>query len=439
MRNQPYLLTVLLLCCSLGLACSATVERHGNEPSAATISAPAADDWPSFGGPGGDFRVTDLNVAESWPQSGPSELWSQPIGKGYSAVSIAGEHLFVVSREDNFDVVQARLVSDGSIVWEQRYEELSRENQSTQFGVGPNAAPLIYEGVVVTLGFAGSLNGWDQSSGEPLWSHQLIDQFGGVPLDFGYAASPIGDGGNVIVLCGGEQAGAIAFDPATGDERWRGTPTSVSYATPITIDLDGQRQIVYFASDAIVGLDATNGQQLWSFPVVNQYHNNATMPLWGDNDLLWVATQLDGGSRALRLTRNGDATEVEEVWVSNKMSVHYWNTLRVGDEIYASIGSNASILAGIDLTNGEILWRQRGFEQVNFVHTGDLSILLDANGVLAIARLSTEGIDVLDQAVLSEERHWTAPILVGTTLFVRNESTLRAFDLSAQQPAATDD
>ena len=121
---------------------------------------------------------------------------------------------------------------------------------------------------------------------------------------------------------------------------------------------------------------------------------------------------------------------MEEAWVSSKMSVHYWNTLRLGDSVYASIGSNASILAGIDLTDGEILWRQRGFERVNFVHTGDTTLLLDENGVLALARLSVEGIELLDQAMLADERHWTAPTLVGTTLYVRNESTLRAFDLS---------
>ena len=41
--------------------------------------------------------------------------------------------------------------------------------------------------------------------------------------------------------------------------------------------------------DEIVGVEAGVGSPLWSFPVVNQYRNNATGPVWGSDGLLWVA------------------------------------------------------------------------------------------------------------------------------------------------------
>ena len=122
-------------------------------------------------------------------------------------------------------------------------------------------------------------------------------------------------------------------------------------------------------------------------------------------------------------------TRVEEVWSSNKMSIHFWNTLRFDGHVYGSIGSNALIVAGIDVETGEIKWRQRGFEQANFVHAGDVSILLDSNGELALVKLSPDGMDVVSQVSLLDNEAWTAPTLVDTTLYVRDAKSIRALDL----------
>jgi hypothetical protein len=203
----------------------------------------------------------------------------------------------------------------------------------------------------------------------------------------------------------------------------------VSYATPIVIDVAGQVQLVYFSSDEIISLDARSHEKLWSFPVLNQYSNNATGPLWGDDGLLWVATQLDGGTRALRLTRNGDTTDVEEVWVSQNLSIHYWNTLRLDGHAYLSVGGNGSVKVGVDLSTGEILWRERGFEKANLVHTGDWTLLLDANGQLALLDLRPDGVTIQAQARILEGPTWTVPTLLGSKLYVRDKQTIRALEL----------
>jgi hypothetical protein len=203
----------------------------------------------------------------------------------------------------------------------------------------------------------------------------------------------------------------------------------VSYASPVVIDVDGHTQLVYFAADEIVGLDPADGTRLWGYPVVNQYRNHATDPGWGPGNLLWVATQLDGGTRALRLAHGPDGATVEQVWESGKISVHHWNTLRLGDMVYAAIGSNAAIVAGIDVRSGEILWRERGFEQARFVHAGEHTILLDGEGHLALVDLTPEGMSVRSQARILESKTWTVPTLVGTRLYVRDDERIMALEL----------
>jgi len=430
MKRTAFILATL----ALTIACGADERVDGGTAPMTADPAAAATEWPGFGGPTGNFRVETSGLGDRWPADGPVETWSHPLGAGYSTISVYGDLLYVTSRDGDRDVVQARKASDGSVVWERRYEASAREGHAVDLGTGPNASPRIHEQWVFTLSYSGALHAFDRKSGEPVWSRDLMDDFGAELLDFGFSASPIVHDGKLIVLVGGEQQGALALDPGTGSVIWRGSPSSVSYSTPIVIDVDGQEQLVYFSADQVIGLDVTDGTRLWGFPVINQFRNNATGALWGDSNLLWVPTQLDGGTRVLRLTRSDEETHIEEVWSSNKMSVHFWNTLRLGDTVFASIGGNGSIVAAIDLNDGEVLWRQRGFEKVNFVHAGDKTILLDAEGKLALARLSLDGVEILSEAKIADENTWSAPTLVGTTLYYRDQSSIRAFDLGAAAP-----
>jgi len=425
---------IVLLLATAALAFACVPDEPVGDGAAPTMEgdpATAATGWPGFGGPAGNFRVQATGLGDGWASGGPLERWNHPLGAGYSTISVFEEVLYVTSRDGDQDVVQARRASDGSIVWEQRYDAPPRDGHAVDFGTGPNASPRIYGEWVFTLSYNGALNAFRRETGEPVWTRHLLDDFGAEILDFGFSASPIVHDDKLIVLVGGERQGAVALDPATGSLIWSGTPSSVSYATPIVIEVDGQEQLVYFSADQIIGLDVTDGTRLWDFPVVNQYRNNSTGPSWGAGNLLWVPTQLDGGTRVLRLTREGARTRVEEVWSSNKMSVHFWNTLRLGEAVFASIGGNGSIVAAIDLTDGEVLWRQRGFEKVNFVHAGDKTILLDANGKLALVRLSLDGVEILSEATIADETTWSAPTLVGTTLYHRDQTSIRAFDLGA--------
>ncbi len=316
-------------------------------------------------------------------------------------------------------------------MWEHRYDAPLRPENQVQFGKGPNATPLLLDDGVVTLGYTGIVNLLDRVTGEVRWTVDLVRDHAGEVLQFGNAASPILHDGKVIVLAGGDRQGVLALDPTDGSVAWSGPATTVSYATPIVIDVGGQQQLVYFSADEIIGLDAATGDKLWSHPVVNQYRNNATGPLWNGEGLLWVATQLDGGTRTLRLTRDGDRTDVEELWFNNKLSMHFWNALRLDDTVYASIGGNGSIMAAVDLQTGEVLWRERGFSQANLLHTGDATIVLDEKGHLALVDLGRESMNIRSQTKIAEGPTWTAPTLVGTVLYLRDKETIRAFQLGA--------
>jgi outer membrane protein assembly factor BamB len=265
--HRPCSGTVLVLALMFALACGGAPEQFsvdsaqsGNFPEAAS-----AEGWPRWGGPRGDFTVPAAGLATAWPES-PAELWSRELGEGYSAVVVARGVAVTLFRDGDEDVVIALRADDGSQVWSHRYEAPTRDGNNLQFGKGPNATPVIVGDKVVTLGYTGILRALNFETGEALWSHNLLEDFGGEVLGFGYSASPIEHDGKVIVLVGGNRGAVAAFDPASGELAWRSAGGTVSYATPIVIDVDGQKQIVYLSADEIFGLDAASGRSLWSHP-----------------------------------------------------------------------------------------------------------------------------------------------------------------------------
>ena len=418
--------TVLILAMTFAVAPASVSAESSGEAAA----------WPRFGGPSGNFQVMDGVLPKAWPKEGPKVLWDRELGPGYSTIAATTDMLYTMFLDGDEDVVIAMRVSDGSTAWSHRYPNVPREENLVQFGRGPHATPLVVGDRLYTLGYTGIFKAFDRESGKVLWSHDLLEDFGADVLPWGFSASPIHHEGRLIVLVGGSKQGAVALAEDTGFVVWKSPPTSVSYASPIVIEVDGREQLLYFGHDALHAIDPTSGQALWSHPVKNGYENNSTMPLWASDDLLWVATQQDGGTRVLRLTATGadqpgkPETQVEQVWFNDKIKIHFWNSIRLGDTVYGSIGDRVSTLAGVDIKTGKVLWRQRGFSKANLIHTPSGTVALDEKGQLSLLGLSRDGVEVRAQYALGEGTYWSAPTLVKSRLYGRNKQRVRALDLA---------
>jgi hypothetical protein len=66
------------------------------------------------------------------------------------------------------------------------------------------------------------------------------------------------------------------------------------------------------------------------------------------------------------------------------------------------------------------------------IYADGKAILLEEDGDLSLVRLAPEGVTVLSQAKLFDTMSWTAPTLVGTTLYARDREKIVALDLGKQ-------
>jgi len=396
----------------------------------------AAESWLQWGGPHRDFTTSADGVAPTWPDSGPEVVWSRDLGPGYSTILVEDGRLYTMYRLGDDEVLVALDAATGATLWEYGYRAPVHARQSRDYGTGPNATPLIVGDRIYTVGFASLAHAVDKKTGTLLWSRDLLEEFDGQVLIFGNSSSPIAYDGMVVFLVGGDKHAAVGLDLADGSLRWASQPSWVGYSSPIIIDVGGEAQLVFMTPDEVVGVGMKDGAFKWRVHHENQYRTNCAGPWWGDDDLLFVSSQGDAGSRTLRLKRIGGKTEVEEIAANRSVKIFHNAALRLGDYVYGSSGVK---LMAHDIRSGDITWVEDGFPEANLLMIGrERVVWLDENGRLGLATMSPRGFSVTAEHSILEKPSWTAPTLAGSRLYLRDLRRIVALELgtAAAPPAA---
>jgi outer membrane protein assembly factor BamB len=415
-------------------------------PRLSAQGAPAPEGWTQWGGPTRNFVTTATGLADRWPDSGPPALWSRPLGTGHSAIVADDGRLFTLFRRGNgrsrqgpWDAEESVVALDaatGRTLWQHTYPSA---HEDFSFGAGPHSTPLVVGDRVFAFGTNKQVHALDTRTGRVLWSHDLIGAFGAPSLllrpvvKTGYGCSPIAFGDTIICSVGGPGQSVMAFRQHDGSVAWKSGDFLVSEAPPILIDVGGRPQLVVFGGGSVNGLDPSNGRVLWSHPHDPGNDLNCGTPLWGPDGILFVSSAYKAGSRALRLRQEGDRTIPEELWFSSRVRFMFLNAIRLGDHVYGTTGDfGPAFLTAVDVVTGRTAWQHRGFGRASLVHADGKTIVLDEDGDLALARLTPDKVEILSEARIFDSTSWTAPTLVGTTLYARDREKIVALDLGVR-------
>jgi outer membrane protein assembly factor BamB len=397
-----------------------------------SLSSVSSAQWAQWGGPNRDFTVQTTGLANEWPDEGPRQIWKRPLGDGYSSILADNGVLYTMYRikEDEFTI--ALSAADGKTIWE--HKNLSPFTPTmAEFGPGPHATPLIIDSRLYSVGTNAVLHCFDKSDGKILWKHDLIKDFNGGLRPRGYSCSPIAYKNTIVLPLGNEKdgPGAVALDQKTGQLKWKSAHLRATHASPILIRFDGEDQLVLFMAAELVGLNPDTGKVLWSAKHGNNALVNASTPLWNGKDTLFCANAYDGGARAFRLTREGGKTVPKQLWYSTRMKLHHGNALLIGDKVFASSGMGTAFYVGMELETGKQLFRQRGFAKSTTLYADGKLILLDENGLLGLATIEADGLNIHSQQKIADPYAWAAPTLVGTRLYVLDRQHIMAFELGS--------
>jgi outer membrane protein assembly factor BamB len=246
-------------------------------------AAESPGDWPNLRGPDYSGVSRESDLADSWPPEGPPVLWTEEIGRGYSALAVAGNRVYTLCQTIAEQYVVAMDADTGHRIWEHR---CGWPFDPAGMYPGPRATPTWREGRVYIATPDGLVECLDDATGRALWSVNVNGKFGGRGTDFGYACSPLVEQGMVILPVGGLGATVVALDARTGETVWASGDEPASYCTALPITFRGRRQVVAFLQNMLGGFDLQTGRLLWHVSYSAGYDEHAAMPLYLEPRLL---------------------------------------------------------------------------------------------------------------------------------------------------------
>lgn len=382
-------------------------------------------DWPQWRGPGRDGQVAGFKAPAKWPAA-LKKRWSVAVGGGYGSPVVVGGKIFLHTREEGNEVVSAVDLANGKTLWRDQYPAPFEKNQyALKHGEGPFATPLVADGRLYTLGVSGIFSCFDAANGKLLWRHDHSDRVTTLKLFTGSASSPVADGQNVIAFLGDDRAGALtAFDAASGEIRWTWSGAGPGYASPIVAELAGVRQVVTLTSNAVVGVAAADGKQLWTIPFPDEWNENIITPVLWQNLLIFAGVRQ--GSRAVEVVKKDGGLKVREVWRREDLPM-YMSTPVVADGVLFGLSNRQKgQLFALDPKNGKTFWLSEGRQADNFalLTDGSLLFLLDTMGQLTIARASRQAFEPITRYQVAEAATWTHPVLTQRGLLVKDVGKL---------------
>src|SRR5713226_6639397 len=156
-------------------------------------------DWLQWGGSGRNFMPDATGLASSWPSGGPKRLWTRALGEGHSAILVEGGRIYTMYRplgmmslvrRSQEEVVAALDAATGKTVWEFKYASPTDGLDFSQ-GAGPHATPLIAGNRLYATSTRRELFALDKATGQRVWSHDFMKEYGAPPPGRGYICRPL--------------------------------------------------------------------------------------------------------------------------------------------------------------------------------------------------------------------------------------------------------
>ncbi|HSC27828.1 MAG TPA: PQQ-binding-like beta-propeller repeat protein [Vicinamibacterales bacterium] len=410
----------------------ATRETLEKEVPAPTVEAPlpGADppgakegaEWPGFRGPRRDGIVRGVRIETDWSTRPPALLWRRPIGPGWSSFAMHGNLLCTQEQRGDDEIVACYKAATGEAVWMHRDAVRFWESNG---GAGPRATPTVSDGRVYSLGATGILNALDSATGAVLWSRNAADDTGAKVPYWGFSSSPLVVGEVVIVYAGG----LAAYDRASGDRRWVGKATGVSYSSPHLAAIGGVAQILQLTGAGVMSVAPEDGALLWEHAWSGGAIVQPALTPEGDVVINAITTTGGIGTRRLAVSHGPGGWSVEERWTSIGLKP-YFNDFVVHEG--HAYGFDGSILACIDLEDGTRKWKggRYGNGQLVLLPRQDLMLVLSEEGELALVRAAPDRFTEVARFPAIEGKTWNHPVLVDDLLVVRNGAEMAAFRLS---------
>lgn len=416
-----------------------------------------AQDWPQWRGVHRDAHVTGFTPPATWPKE-LTEKWKVKVGNGVSTPALVGDKLYVFTREEGDEILRCLDANTGKQIWENKYAAQPATGPAGRFP-GPRSSPTVIDGKVVTLGARGILSCLDAASGKLLWRKEEVKN--AWPMFF-VSSSPLVVNGTCIAQWGNDtDGGIVAYDLATGNEKWKWAGEGPAYGSLSEMNVDGVKLVFALTKAKMVAVNAADGKLVWEtpFPVARGGYNACT-PVVEGQTLIYDGS--GRGATAVKFEKSGDKVTAKELWKNPDTAVSVmYNTPVIKDGLLYGL-SQGNELFCINMQTGKTAWTspigaaaaanagkapgggggggQKGKGKGrggmgggggygSVVDAGAVLVALTPNAQLIVFKPSETAFTEVARVKVPGTLTYAYPILAGNRLFVKDEDSVELLTL----------
>ena len=375
-------------------------------------------------GPEGNGIYSDTELLSSWPGDGPEILWHyDQLGDGFSSPVIVNGRIYVSGMEEPRGFIYC-FGLNGSLEWKSSYGDEFYESYP-----GSRSTPVIDGNRLYIFSAVGVLTCMDASDGKILWIKDTFRELDGRNLTWGATETVVVDEKYVYCTPGGKQNNIIALNKINGELAWSssGLGENSAYCTPLLLELPARKLLVTHTADHILGLDASNGKVLWSFPHPNQYAIHPNRPLYQDGSLYCFSGYGQGG---VKLELNSDGSKVNSLWSTRKLDSRMGGLVLVDGYLYGS-GDSSREWRCINWETGEETYADNSIGKGVVIYADGMLFCYSERGELALVKADPEGFSVMGKTrvTLGTAQHWAHPVINQGILYLRHGRALIAYKI----------
>jgi outer membrane protein assembly factor BamB len=367
-----------------------------------------------------------------WPAAGPRLIWmANGLGSGYGSMAVAGDRVFLQGARSGNSFLIALNRADGKEVWSKAIGP-AETRMRTNMGAGPRGTPTVDGDRVYVLTENGDL-ACLKTDGTPVWQLNILTEFGGSQLQWLVSESPLVDGQHLVVTPGGPGAGMVKLDKMTGRPVWRSTGLSETsgYSSIVAADVHGIRTYMTFTATAGVGVRASDGKLMFSYPAAANRVANIATPIYSENRVFFASGYGTGGGLLNLSVVNGEVT-AQEAYFTRDMRNHHGGMVLVDGYLY---GYNDLILTCLEFATGRVAWRDRSVGKGSVTYADGHLYLQSENSLVGLAEASPAGYREKGRFEIPQKGQlsWAHPAISDGRLYVRNQDTLLVYDIKASR------